>query len=56
MGPSIKEGNNVAITGRPEKRQTRWCSENETGGGDGKVERQNSKKLKHEEGHIALGK
>jgi hypothetical protein len=28
----------VATKGRPEKKQTGWCSDNETGGGDGKAE------------------
>jgi hypothetical protein len=29
----------VARKGRPEKKQTGWCSDNETGRGDGKAER-----------------
>jgi RNase P/RNase MRP subunit POP5 len=29
----------VARKCRPEKKQTGWCSDNETGGGDGKAER-----------------
>jgi hypothetical protein len=28
-----------ARKGRPEKKQTGWCSDNEAGGGDGKAER-----------------
>jgi hypothetical protein len=33
MGPSIKGGNNVARKGRPQKKQTGWCSYDETGRG-----------------------
>jgi hypothetical protein len=29
----------VARKGKPKKKQKGWCSDNETGGGDGKAER-----------------
>jgi hypothetical protein len=34
-----QSGNNIARKWRSEKKQTGWCSDNETQGGDGKTER-----------------
>jgi hypothetical protein len=43
----------IIVVGKQTKREPdRLCSDNKAGGRDGKVERE---KLKHEEGHIALG-
>jgi hypothetical protein len=45
----------VVAGARTRRERDRLCSDNVAGGRDGKAERY-LKKLKHKEGHIALGK